>query len=309
MGVLWAAMAVVFFLTVAFVLSPLWRRRAPSPFREKGAASESEDEARASLEEEKQALLALLRDLEEDFREGRITESEHQRLRESHEARVLAVMAELERLPRRSRKAAARKEEGAPAPPERTTRILEAAVAFLVLGLVAGGIYGAVGGYEVVAQLAALEAQGLLRDRQPDVEAAVARLEAKLKDRPRDIQGHLLLARSYLALQRAPDALRVYERILRQDPRNVEALSGLGLAHWAMKRPARALEAFRRALKEDPHAKVPLFYTGAILASQGDAAGARRAWTTLLDLLPPDSQDARMVRDALAQLEASPQGP
>jgi cytochrome c-type biogenesis protein CcmH/NrfG len=64
----------------------------------------------------------------------------------------------------------------------------------------------------------------------PDVARDGRKLEQHMQAEPNDLKGWLMLGRSYVALERADDAVDAYEHAHRLDPGNVDAMLGLGEA-------------------------------------------------------------------------------
>jgi len=136
----------------------------------------------------------------------------------------------------------------------------------------------------------------------PDVLAMVAKLEAHLKDSPRDMAGWLMLGRSYLALERTDDAVRAYGRANALDAANPDAALGLGealslQAGGNITPPAG--ELFEQAVQLAPDNPKALLYSGFAAAARGDTAVARTRWETLKALNPPEAiqtmLDARLA--------------
>lgn len=85
----------------------------------------------------------------------------------------------------------------------------------IVLPLLAGGVYFLLG------NPAALNPANVMAQEQvtPDqLNAMVAKLEAKVKDHPEDLQGMRMLARSYMVLERFPQALEMYKTLATKSP-------------------------------------------------------------------------------------------
>jgi cytochrome c-type biogenesis protein CcmH len=124
----------------------------------------------------------------------------------------------------------------------------------------------------------------------PDVLAMVARLEAHLRDDPKDLKGWLMIGRSYLALERLDDAIVAYDHAHQLDAGNAEAALGLGeamsLRAGGNITPAAA-DLFEQALKLEPGSPKALLYGGFAAAERGDLAAARRRWEALKALHPP----------------------
>jgi cytochrome c-type biogenesis protein CcmH len=135
----------------------------------------------------------------------------------------------------------------------------------------------------------------------------VSSLARRLARNPDDLQGWLMLGRSYAVLGQYPLALRAYERADRlADGRNVEALVGLGetLAMQDENELAgRGGEFFERALAIEPMAVKALFFGAAAARRRGDLPLARARFETLIGLNPPE--DVRtLFASELAAIDA-----
>lgn len=144
----------------------------------------------------------------------------------------------------------------------------------------------------------------------PDVLAMVSKLEARLRERPNDVPGWLMLGRSYLALERVDDALIAYDRARRLDGRSAEAVLGLGEA-MSLKTggeiTAPAAELFEQGLKLEPDNPKALLFGGFAAAWRGDKVLARSRWEALKALHPP-AQIAQLLDARIAELDAPPPG-
>jgi cytochrome c-type biogenesis protein CcmH len=124
----------------------------------------------------------------------------------------------------------------------------------------------------------------------PQVLAMVTELERKMEKAPDDIKGWLLLGRSYIALERAEDAVTAYEHAHRLDADNVEAMLGLGEAlslRAGGNITPSAGELFERAVSLEPENPKALLYSGFGAATRGDRATARTRWLALKAMHPP----------------------
>ena len=124
----------------------------------------------------------------------------------------------------------------------------------------------------------------------PDVLAMVVKLEAHLREDQNDLNGWLMLGRSYVALERLDDAILAYDHAHRLDAGNAEAALGLGEAmslRAGGNIPPAAAQLFEQAVTTDPGNPKALLYGGFAAASRGDTASARARWQALKDLHPP----------------------
>src|SRR5271168_5019756 len=179
---------------------------------------------------------------------------------------------------------------------DRNSRMVGAIAALLVVGA-AAGLYPLWSNWNWHAPAAAPGAPG------PDIMAMVAKLEKHLQDQPTDMQGWLMLGRSYAALERSDDAVSAYQHALGLG-KNAEAALGLGEA-LSMRAGGditpEAAQLFEEALSLAPGNPKALLYGGFAAAIRGDKALARSRWQALKDLQPPP-QIVQMLDARIAEL-------
>jgi len=90
----------------------------------------------------------------------------------------------------------------------------------------------------------------------PDVEQIVASLAERLQREPDDIDGWVMLGRSYMTLGNYPGAATAYESALALDPRNPEALFWGGISASNSGNARLAIERWELLLETDPPANV-----------------------------------------------------
>ena len=122
-------------------------------------------------------------------------------------------------------------------------------------------------------------------------QSMVARLARELEREPQNLDGWLMLGRSYIALQEYPLALRAFERADRlSDGKNADALTGeaetLVLTDES-ELNGRAGRLIERALVLAPDSGKALFFGGAVAARRGDLPLARARFVKLLGMDPP----------------------
>jgi cytochrome c-type biogenesis protein CcmH len=141
-------------------------------------------------------------------------------------------------------------------------------------------------------------------------QSMVATLARRLEKQPDDLEGWLLLGRSYSVLEQYPLALRAYERANRlAGGKNAEALLGVAES-LAIQNEAeidgRAGQLFEQALALDANSGKALFYGAVVASRRGDLPLARARFVRLLALNPPDNlrpmleQQIRSIDDRLA---------
>ena len=285
---------------IAFLAYPFWRR-SQIPLIVGHEASL--DEERVDLEIEKQSLLKILSELEIDSAQGKIVPADYTRLKLSNEHRLVTVLDRLDVL--------ARKEPGRPK--VKTMQAAPSGFRWLfipVLGLLIAA--GSAGVYKLVhmrfeqQQFAAAAREGGGPPINP-VEM-VARLEERLKKNPNDLQGQLMAGRSYMALERWPEAEKAWRKVLELDEKNETAHYSLGEILIRTNTPGNnpvaeeALIHFDKALIRLPQDPSVLWARGIALLQLGRFPEADEAWTQAFQYLPQGSESSEMVKKALQDL-------
>lgn len=138
-------------------------------------------------------------------------------------------------------------------------------------------------------------------------QSMVARLARQLEHNPQNLDGWMMLGRSYVTLQEYPLALRAFERADRlSDGKNAEALTGeaeaLALTDES-ELTGRAGRLIERALAISPDSGKALFFGAAVAERRGDLALARARFAKLLSLNPP--ADVRpIIEQQISTLDA-----
>lgn len=162
-------------------------------------------------------------------------------------------------------------------------RISSAVVVLAVAGL-AAGMYVYLSNWDWKAAETA-NVQGA------EVERMLAQLESKLAENPQDIQGWLLLGRSYFTLEKLPRAIEAYQRAYDLSRgENVEAIIGLGESLAMLDQASlsgRAGELFSEALRLAPNHPKALWYGGIAALQSGDLKLGRDRLQMLLAHEPP----------------------
>jgi cytochrome c-type biogenesis protein CcmH len=121
----------------------------------------------------------------------------------------------------------------------------------------------------------------------------VARLARKLEQNPDNLDGWLLLGRSYTQLQEFQLATRAFQRADRlSGGKSAEALIGEAEAlarNDENELDGRAGKLIEQALAVDPNSGKALFFGAAVAMRKGELPLARERFTKLLALDPPDN--------------------
>jgi cytochrome c-type biogenesis protein CcmH len=134
--------------------------------------------------------------------------------------------------------------------------------------------------------------------------AMAAKLAKRLATDQNDLEGWLMLGRTYSTLEQFPLAVRAYQRADRlANGQNAEAIVGVAemlLAQDFEQIRGAAGHLFDRALVIEPNNPKALLYSGFAALSRGEPSGARERFQRLLALNPPPQ-----IRDIInKQLQA-----
>jgi cytochrome c-type biogenesis protein CcmH len=263
-------------VVAAFILPPLWLGlRAPKPQTDR-----------------KEANLAIFRDqlneLADEKAEGSLADADFEQARGELQRRLLEEVGGGE--------AAAASSHG----PSRKTAI----AILLLLPIVALLGYGMLGNPKALDPTQTVAPPQMTPEK---INEMVASLAEKMKANPDDMQGWLMLARSYKSLGRFEEAVAAYakaEKVINDNPdllasyaEAVAMANGKGLKG----KPAELVE---RALKIDPKHGHSLFLAGAAAMEAGDAKKGIAYWEALLPQVEPGSEIDQMLRQGIEKMKA-----
>ena len=138
----------------------------------------------------------------------------------------------------------------------------------------------------------------------PEMTAMVGRLADRLKDNPDDIEGWLLLGRSYISMERFADALSAFARARKvADGRtDVEiAYAEALILTGQMKVTDDAAAIFRAVRDKAPFNPKARYYLGLKKAQAGDVNGALQDWADLVAISSEDAPWVPVVRQQIAR--------
>lgn len=135
-----------------------------------------------------------------------------------------------------------------------------------------------------------------------EIERMVSGLAAKLEKEPGNLEGWAMLARSYKAMGRLPEAARAYERAgtLLDTDANLLIDYADTLAS-ATGFDAKVLALMDKALKLDPAHVEGLWLRGTAFFRNGQYAKAVHDWEALLKAVPAGSEAEQVVRANIAE--------
>jgi cytochrome c-type biogenesis protein CcmH len=141
---------------------------------------------------------------------------------------------------------------------------------------------------------------------QGQIEGMVASLAQRLQSNPDDVEGWVMLARTYSALGRFGEAAGAYAKAEARFPTNAQLLAdyadSLAMAQGqSLQGKPEAL--IRRALQADGNNLKALALAGSVEFERQDFAKAAEYWRRILPLLPPDSEMGNSVRASIKEAE------
>jgi cytochrome c-type biogenesis protein CcmH len=277
----WGTIALLLGGALLFVLPPLLRPPArtetgPSPlmaYREQRAQADAE------------------------LAQGTLTPAQHAQALEELQGRVIDEVGDVP--------------DPALVQPARLPSLASVLAVALLLPAAALGLYGLLGKPAALAPLAQQSAGAgnaphtMSRDQ---MEEMVDSMAEKLKKAPNDAAGWHMLARSYVAIGRLPEAAQAYDRASTLAPKDPQVLADyadtLAMVN-GRNLEGRPTELVVAALKIDPAHPKALSLAGTAAFNRGEFAAAAATWERLLATLPRDSDQSRSVSASIAQAQAA----
>jgi cytochrome c-type biogenesis protein CcmH len=172
----------------------------------------------------------------------------------------------------------------------------------LALPLLAVGVYVLVGN-PVALDPGAYPPNASQHAASPqDIERMVEGLAQKLEKDPDNQQGWAMLARSYKMLGRNAEAEQAFEKagaFLDNDAQLLAAYADLAASNANGNFAGKPTMLIEKALKVDPQNPMALWLAGTASFRSGQFDTAIRIWERLMQQIEPDSDDARMLQDAI----------
>ncbi len=234
-------------------------------------------------------------ELETDLEQGILTESEKQTARNELESRLLDDVEQSDDVTIVENSQ----------PSKKTAIILAVAVPILAIYLYQ--FIGNPDGMEPQSQKVAGEsAEGDHSVTADQIEVMVTGLAEKLKANPNDLDGWVMLARSYSALQRYDRASFAFAEATKLSPTDpnllVDYADALAMANNESLEGS-PMSLVQRALEINPNHQKGLWLMGTGAFDQGDFQGAVQYWRKLEALMAPGSQGANSIAGSIAQAE------
>ena len=142
---------------------------------------------------------------------------------------------------------------------------------------------------------------------QEGVEKMVAEFAAKMEKDPTNLQGWVMLARSYRILGRNEEAAKAYERagnFIDSDPQLLADYADVLASNANGNFTGKPLKLINQALKLDPNNLMALWLSGTASYAAGNYKSAVQTWEKLAQQLPPGTEDARSIEASIADARA-----
>jgi cytochrome c-type biogenesis protein CcmH len=281
MIIFWSLALLLVTVTLAFLLPPLLRRR------QRAFAPDADAAAIAVYRDEKRAL-------EAELANGAISSAE----------RDTALLELSRRLG---------EEIGAAKPPSTARRPSRrawtvAVVVLVVIPIAAVGLYLRLGKPDATSVVAADATRAPHDMSDPQIAAMVEQLAQRMKAQPNDPDGWMLLARSYAAMRRFPDAADAYAHAVALVPDDAALLADYAdtlAMTQGQSLVGKPLELVERALALDPtnHKALALAATAAL--DRRDFKASLAYWRRLAAQFPDGSEEARQMASIIAEVETT----
>ena len=185
----------------------------------------------------------------------------------------------------------------------------------LAIPLVALGIYGFIGNIQALDpanSLAKAETEPTPAEIEAMVSAFAARLEAVPATQTPDSKAWEMLARSYAAMQKFPEANKAYKRAVELNPGNAQIMADHADVLAMLQGQSMLGEPtklFERALVLDPNNLKALALAGSAAFEKKDFAKAIALWEKASKLAPPGSDFAKGLASSVEEAKAAAGAP
>lgn len=281
MMIFWLLVAGLTGLALLFIVPPILRG---SPKREEVAL----DDLNLAVFRQQ------LKELEADLEAGNLDQTRYEAARHDLERELLEDVSETPTSDR---------------PQPRSGRWAAAVLALAVPAL-AVGLYQHLGQQDIIQRLEAApppiaaDAAGQPHQDLPPMDVLVERLAEKMEQDPENVQGWLMLGRSYFSIRQPEKGLAAYERAYALAPNEPEVLLGYAEALSIPKNNdlrGKPEELIRQALAAAPGNPNALWMMGLASYQKSDFTAAVEHWETLHAMLQSDSEQAANLTKFIAQ--------
>lgn len=184
--------------------------------------------------------------------------------------------------------------------------------------LLSGGLYALLGNYRAIdlvndpAQRAGSEQADAGMPSPEAINQMVAKLADKLKKEPNNLEGWMMLGRSYKVMERYQEAVEAYGQAYKLTGEKAEVMlpyaEVLALANkgnWT----GSPKELVMKVLAKEPDHPTALWFAAMLNAQQGDKKTAVTFLRKLETVLPPDSPDKQQIHEIIVNTEGQTDAP
>jgi cytochrome c-type biogenesis protein CcmH len=268
------ASAVIVALVLLLLLRPFFRSIGPRPT--------SHQDLNSAIYREQ------LAKLEQDLAEGALAKDDYAQARAELQRRLLDESQGEDRAVKLN-------------PPRKTMMGIGLAVP-----IVAGAFYLLIGSPASMGEFTAQQQQQHAPDSE-ELERMINALAAKLEKEPNNPKGWAMLARSYKAMGRTADAEKAFERagaFIDDDAQMLASYADVVATNNGGSLAGKPAMLIQKALKADPDHPMSLWLSGTAHLEVKNYGQALRTFEKLASLLPPGSDDARMLQGAINDVRA-----
>ncbi len=305
----WLICAIFVAVALAFVLPPLLQSsQQTSP-----ASDDEQKQKEANVDANVDIYRDQISELEADVANGIVSREQYQQDRDEIERRLLEDVSGPDLTRKRTEKKA-------------TAAVGRAPIYAIALGipLIAIALYLRVGNPAALSASPALS--GLPASANPSqapfagasqpsgqmtqqaIEANVAALAKRLEQNPGDVQGWIMLGRSYVNLEKYSEASNAYAKATALKADDADLLSdyafAMGMAN-GQRLQGQPLELVNKALKLDPENPKALELAGSAAFEAKNYKDAINYWQRLLQKTPKESELARALSERIEQARSA----
>ncbi|MEP6708191.1 MAG: c-type cytochrome biogenesis protein CcmI [Pyrinomonadaceae bacterium] len=142
---------------------------------------------------------------------------------------------------------------------------------------------------------------------QQAIEANVAKLAGRLEQNPGDLQGWIMLGRSYVNLEKYREASNAYAKATALKPDDADLLGdyafAMGMAN-GQRLQGQPVDLINKALKLDPENPKALELAGSAAFEVKNYSQAISYWQKLMQKTPPDSELAQALAQRITEAKS-----
>lgn len=286
MTIFWLVVSLLMAAALVVLLPPLLRQRAAAP----GVSRKATNVA---------VYRDQLRELELDLAAGVVSRDGFEEAKREIERRLLEDVGDAPQEPAHAGSAGRN----------------AAVVVGAALPIVAFVLYFAVGNFQALLPAATANAQqGAHSIGEEQIRELAGRLAARMEKEPENVEGWVMLGRSYTALGQFQDAARAYGNAVARSGSDAALLADYADALAMAQGRSLAGEPekiIQRALAIDPQNVKALALAGTAAFERRDYPAAAEYWERILKVAPEESELAQSVRASIAEAKerASQSGP